>query len=113
MTAKPFLTLGIETSCDETAAAVIAGGTRILSNIVTSQVDLHQRFGGVVPEIAARKHIEAIFPVIDKALKDAGAAAADIDLIAVTHGPGLIGALLVGLQAAKALAFALDRKSVV
>lgn len=109
MTAKPFLTLGIETSCDETAAAVIAGGTRILSNIVTSQVDLHQRFGGVVPEIAARKHIEAIFPVIDKALKDAGAAAADIDLIAVTHGPGLIGALLVGLQAAKALAFALGK----
>ncbi len=109
MTTKPFLTLGIETSCDETAAAVIADGTRILSNVIASQVDLHQRFGGVVPEIAARKHIEAVFPVIDKALLDAGTTLLDVDLIAVTYGPGLIGALLVGLQAAKSLAFALDK----
>lgn len=109
MNAKTFLTLGIETSCDETAAAVVADGTRILSNVIASQVDLHQRFGGVVPEIAARKHIETVFPVIDQALRDAGAGFADLDLIAVTYGPGLIGALLVGLQAAKAIAFALEK----
>ena len=109
MNTKPFLTLGIETSCDETAAAVVAVGTRILSNVFASQVDLHQRFGGVVPEIAARKHIEAVFPVIDNALDDAGTTLTEIGLIAVTYGPGLVGALLVGLQAAKSLAFALGK----
>ncbi|MFB5067634.1 MAG: tRNA (adenosine(37)-N6)-threonylcarbamoyltransferase complex transferase subunit TsaD [Candidatus Wallacebacter cryptica] len=106
---KRILTLGIETSCDETAAAVIADGKYILSNVIASQIDLHQRFGGVVPEIAARKHIEAIFPVIDQALLDAGVKLEDIDVIAVTYGPGLVGGLLVGLQAAKSLAFALGK----
>lgn len=109
MSLKIILTLGIETSCDETAAAVIADGKQILSNVIASQVDLHQRFGGVVPEIAARKHIETIFPVIDQALMDADVALTEIDLIAVTYGPGLVGGLLVGLQAAKSLAFALNK----
>ena len=109
MSLKRILTLGIETSCDETAAAVIADGKYILSNVIASQIDLHQRFGGVVPEIAARKHIEAIFPVIDQALLDAGVKLEDIDVIAVTYGPGLVGGLLVGLQAAKSLAFALGK----
>ena len=108
MRLKTILTLGIETSCDETAAAVIADGKQILSNVIASQVDLHQRFGGVVPEIAARKHIETIFPVIDQALMDADVAITEIDLIAVTYGQGLVGGLLVGLQAAKSLAFALN-----
>ncbi len=106
MSLSRILTLGIETSCDETAAAVIEDGKKILANVIASQVDLHQRFGGVVPEIAARKHIETIFPVIDQALNDAKLTLADIDLVAVTYGPGLVGGLLVGLQAAKSLSFA-------
>ncbi|MDD2534828.1 MAG: tRNA (adenosine(37)-N6)-threonylcarbamoyltransferase complex transferase subunit TsaD [Eubacteriales bacterium] len=101
---KPCLILGIESSCDETAAAVVADGRRILSNIVATQVDVHQVYGGVVPEIASRMHVEAILPVIDQALKQADVALKDIDAIAVTHGPGLVGALLVGLSAAKGLA---------
>lgn len=108
-TVNPRLTLGIETSCDETAAAVVLDGKKILSNIIASQVDLHQVFGGVVPEIAARKHIETIFPVIDQALSEAKVSLEDIEIFAATYGPGLIGGLLVGLQAAKSLAFTLDK----
>lgn len=100
------LTLAIETSCDETSAAVVAGGRQILSNIISSQVPVHQKFGGVVPEIASRKHIENVIPVVDEALQQAGVALAQISAIGVTYGPGLVGALLVGVAAAKALAFA-------
>lgn len=103
---KSGLTLGIETSCDETAAAVIKDGTKILSNVVLSQIDIHQKYGGVVPEIASRHHIEAIFPVIQEALSAAEVALDDLEVIAVAYGPGLVGSLLVGVAAAKALAFA-------
>ena len=106
---KSGLTLGIETSCDETAAAVIQDGTTILSNVVLSQIDVHQKYGGVVPEIASRHHIEAMFPVINEALTEAGVTLGDVEVIAVTYGPGLVGSLLVGVAAAKALAFALDK----
>ncbi len=99
------LILGIESSCDETAAAVVQDGRKILSNIVASQADFHKQFGGVVPEIASRMHVEAILPVIDQALDEAGIKLEDIDAVAVTHGPGLVGALLVGLSAAKGLAY--------
>ena len=105
---KDILTLGIETSCDETAAAVLAGGRTILSNIIATQIPIHRKYGGVVPEIASRRHITAIMPVIDEALKAANVDKRDIGQIAVTCGPGLIGALLVGVSAGKALAFALD-----
>ncbi len=98
--------LGIESSCDETAAAVVRDGREVLSNVIASQVDLHARYGGVVPELASRHHIEAVAPVILQALDDAGVSLEKIDGIAVTRGPGLIGSLLVGLAAAKALAFA-------
>jgi N6-L-threonylcarbamoyladenine synthase len=98
--------LGIESSCDETAAAVVRDGRVLLSNVIASQVDVHARYGGVVPEIASRKHIEAIAPVILQALKDAGLTLDEIEGIAVTRGPGLIGSLLVGLSAAKALSYA-------
>lgn len=101
-----MLVLGIETSCDETAAAVIKDGTSLLSNIVYSQMDVHSKYGGIVPEIASRKHIEAIAPVVCQALDNAKILPEDIDGIAVTQGPGLIGSLLVGLSAAKAFAFA-------
>lgn len=103
------LILGIESSCDETAAAVVAGGRRVLSNIIASQVDLHKKYGGVVPEIASRKHLELVLPVVREALQEAGATMEQIDAVAVTYGPGLVGALLVGLSAAKALAFGLDK----
>ncbi|HWI65859.1 MAG TPA: tRNA (adenosine(37)-N6)-threonylcarbamoyltransferase complex transferase subunit TsaD [Symbiobacteriaceae bacterium] len=103
------LVLGIESSCDETAAAVVAGGRKVLSNIIASQVDLHKKYGGVVPEIASRKHLEAVLPVIKEALAEANVTLADVDAIAVTHGPGLVGTLLVGLSAAKALAYATDK----
>ncbi|NCD09953.1 MAG: tRNA (adenosine(37)-N6)-threonylcarbamoyltransferase complex transferase subunit TsaD [Negativicutes bacterium] len=109
MEKKDIYILGIESSCDETAAAVVKNGREILSNIISSQVPIHRKFGGVVPEIASRKHIEKVLPVIDEALKQAGLGIDDIDGIAVTYGPGLVGALLVGLSAAKALAFALDK----
>lgn len=101
-----MVVLGIESSCDETAAAVVRDGSVLLSNVIASQVKVHERYGGVVPEIASRKHIEAIVPVILQALEDAGTTLAGIDGIAVTRGPGLIGSLLVGLSAAKAIAFA-------
>ena len=99
--------LGIETSCDETAAAVVKDGNSILATVVSSQVQVHHRYGGVVPELASRKHIEAIVPVVDEALTEACLSLADIDAIAVTRGPGLVGALLVGFSFAKSLAYAL------
>ncbi len=98
-----MLILGIESSCDETAAAVIENNERLLSNVINSQIDLHGQYGGVVPELASRKHLEDIFPVVDRAVKDAGITLDQIDGIAVTQGPGLIGSLLVGLSFAKAL----------
>ncbi len=98
--------LGIESSCDETAASVVRGGREILSNVINTQVDFHKKYGGVVPEIASRKHIENIDSVIDEALFSANMTLSDIDAIAVTYGPGLVGALLVGVSSAKALAFA-------
>ena len=100
--------LAIESSCDETAAAVVVNGREVLSNIISSQIDLHTLYGGVVPEIASRKHIENINFVIEKALDDAGCTLDDIDAIGVTYGPGLVGALLVGVAEAKAIAFAKD-----
>ena len=103
------LILGIESSCDETAAAVVKNGREILSNVINSQVDFHKKYGGVVPEIASRKHIENIDYVIDEALERANVTFGDIDAIAVTSGPGLVGALLVGVSSAKALAFALGK----
>lgn len=103
---KPCLTLALETSCDETSAAVVADGRVILSNVISSQVPVHQKYGGVVPEIASRKHIENVIPVVDQALRDAGVTFNDISAIGVTYGPGLVGALLVGVSVAKALSFA-------
>lgn len=96
--------LGIESSCDETAAAVVEDGRRVLSNVIQSQIDIHAVYGGVVPEVAARSHLEVITPVIEAALKEAGCAWDDIDAIAVTHAPGLIGSLLIGTLAARTLA---------
>jgi N6-L-threonylcarbamoyladenine synthase len=100
-------TLGIETSCDETAIGVVEDGTRLITSIVSSQVELHAEYGGVVPELASRKHVEAMIPVLDEALSAAGCGLAGLDAVAVTYGPGLSGALLVGLNFAKALAFSL------
>ena len=100
--------LAIESSCDETAAAVVKNGREVLSNVISSQIDLHTLYGGVVPEIASRKHIEKINQVIEEALKEAGKELSDMDAIAVTYGPGLVGALLVGVSAAKAISFATD-----
>jgi N6-L-threonylcarbamoyladenine synthase len=97
--------LALETSCDETAAALVTQDGEIRANVVASQAELHARFGGVVPEIASRRHLELVLPVVRQALSDTGAKLHDIDLVAVTRGPGLIGALLVGLSAAKALAW--------
>src|ERR1700691_4835138 len=101
--------LGIESSCDETAAAVVRSGEEIASNVVFSQIATHQPYGGVVPELASREHLRAIVPVVRKALADAGQTYQSIDALAVTQGPGLAGALLVGTSFAKALAFALDK----
>lgn len=103
---KDICILAIETSCDETAAAVVRGGREICSNIIFSQIDLHKLYGGVVPEIASRKHIEKINQVIEEALKEAGTTLDKLDAIAVTYGPGLVGALLVGVAEAKAIAYA-------
>lgn len=104
---KPIV-LGIETSCDETSAAVVSGGTTLLSNVVSSQAKLHQRFGGVVPEVASRKHVERITLIIQEALDQAKVSPKELDAIAVTKGPGLVGSLLIGISAAKALSFAMD-----
>ncbi|WP_427854614.1 tRNA (adenosine(37)-N6)-threonylcarbamoyltransferase complex transferase subunit TsaD, partial [Desulfotomaculum copahuensis] len=100
--------LALETSCDETSAAVVVDGVEIRSNIISSQVEIHKKFGGVVPEVASRKHLELINPVIKEALDDAGFGFRDLDAVAVTNGPGLVGALLVGVSAAKAVAYALN-----
>ena len=107
MNPEPVLILGIETSCDETAAAVVEDGCRVLSSLVSSQVELHARYGGVVPEIASRHHLSMINPLIDEALKEAKVGFKDLQAVAVSHGPGLVGALLVGVATAKALAYAL------
>lgn len=106
---KETLILALETSCDETSAAVVSGGHRVLSNIIASQVPVHQKFGGVVPEIASRRHLEQIIPVVDTALSEAGVTLRDLDAVAVTYGPGLVGALLVGVAQAKALAYAIKK----
>lgn len=102
---KETLILGIESSCDETAVSVVRSGKEMLSNVVASQIESHKRFGGVVPEIASRHHVEQITIVLEEALEQAGVTMADIDAIAVTEGPGLVGALLIGVNAAKTLAF--------
>ena len=103
------LILGIESSCDETSAAVVRSGEETLSNIVASQIAIHQPYGGVVPELASREHLRAMIPVVREALAKAGRTYADLDAIAVTQGPGLAGALLVGISFTKALAYALDK----
>jgi N6-L-threonylcarbamoyladenine synthase len=102
------LVLGIETSCDETAAALVADGVTVRANVIGSQVELHRPYGGVVPEIAARAHLELLLPVLDRALVEGGCTYDDIDAVAVTVGPGLVGALLVGVAAGKSLALAHD-----
>ena len=107
-----YLVLGIESSCDETSAAVVRGGREILSNIISSQIDIHKKFGGVVPEVASRKHVELVNVVIKEALQEAGVTLSDIDITGATYGPGLVGALLVGLSTAKALAYASKKKFV-
>lgn len=106
---EDVLILAIESSCDETAAAVVKNGREVLSNVINTQIAIHTEYGGVVPEIASRKHIENINPVIKKALEDAGVTLDDIDAIGVTYGPGLVGALLVGVAEAKAIAFAKNK----
>ncbi|HMQ95863.1 MAG TPA: tRNA (adenosine(37)-N6)-threonylcarbamoyltransferase complex transferase subunit TsaD, partial [Candidatus Saccharibacteria bacterium] len=105
----PVKILGIESSCDETAAAVVEDGKRLLSNVVNTQIDIHAEYGGVIPEIAARSHLEVINPVIHKALTDAACTWDDIDAIAVTYAPGLIGSLLIGTLAARTLAIIHDK----
>ena len=109
MDKEDVLILAIESSCDETAAAVVKNGREVLSNVINTQIAIHTEYGGVVPEIASRKHIENINPVIKKALTDAGVTLDDIDAIGVTYGPGLVGALLVGVAEVKAIAFAMNK----
>jgi N6-L-threonylcarbamoyladenine synthase len=104
-----MIVLGIETSCDETAAAVVDGGRKVLSSVVASQDDVHAPYGGVVPELASRRHLEVLVPVVRRALETAGMALDDVDGIAVTYGPGLVGSLLIGCSAAKAIAYARRR----
>jgi N6-L-threonylcarbamoyladenine synthase len=109
LSAEGNLILGIESSCDETAAAVVAGGERILSSVVASQVAIHRKYGGVVPELASREHLRKIVPVVREAMEQAGVTLADVDAVAVTRGPGLIGALLVGVTYGKVLALSLGK----
>ncbi|HSH35470.1 tRNA (adenosine(37)-N6)-threonylcarbamoyltransferase complex transferase subunit TsaD [Schnuerera sp.] len=106
---KELITLAIETSCDETSCAVLKNGREVLSNIISSQIDIHKKFGGVVPEVASRKHIENMNLIIQQALDEADITFKDIDLIGVTQGPGLVGALLVGISSAKAIAYGLNK----
>ncbi|MCY6485663.1 tRNA (adenosine(37)-N6)-threonylcarbamoyltransferase complex transferase subunit TsaD [Clostridium aestuarii] len=106
---KDVKILAIESSCDETAAAVVVNGRKVLSNVIASQIDIHTKFGGVVPEVASRKHIEAITPVVQEALSEANLTLNDIDAVGVTYGPGLVGALLVGVQYAKGLSYAISK----
>lgn len=100
-----MLILGIDTSCDDTSAAVVEDGSKIVSNVVSSQSEIHSKYGGIVPELASRRHIEMILPVVDEALKNAGVSLSDISAVAVCHGPGLIGSLLIGCSFAKALCY--------
>jgi len=109
---KDIYTLGIETSCDETAASIVLNGRKILSNVISTQIDIHKLYGGVVPEIASRKHVEFVLPVINEAIIEAGITKNEIDVIGVTYGPGLVGALIVGLSAAKAMAYTLQKSLV-
>jgi len=104
-----MIVLGIESSCDETACSVVREGREILSNVVAAQAELHELYGGVVPELACRRHVDVIVPVIDRALKEAGISLEQVDLIAVARGPGLVGALMIGMSAAKALAIAAEK----
>ena len=106
---KDIISLGIESSCDETSISVVKNGREILSNVINTQIDIHEIYGGVVPEIASRNHIENISAVYKKAIEEAGITSEDIDIVSVTYGPGLVGALLVGLSYAKALSFALNK----
>ena len=106
---KDILTLGIESSCDETSVSIVKNGREVLSNVINSQIKIHEKFGGVVPEIASRNHVEAISEVTKAALKEAGKEFKDVDLVACTYGPGLVGALLVGVAYGKALAYALNK----
>src|SRR5271169_4968945 len=101
--------LGIESSCDETAAAVVLDGRTILSSVVASQFDIHRKYGGVVPELASREHLRQIVPVVREAMEQSGSSFTDLDAVAVTRGPGLVGALLVGVTYGKVLAFALGK----
>jgi N6-L-threonylcarbamoyladenine synthase len=103
-----MLILGIETSCDETAAAVVRNGTEIVSNVISSQVEIHSRYGGIVPEVASRQHLLSAIPILERALNEASASRGDLSAVAVTHGPGLAGSLLVGVNLAKALALSWD-----
>src|SRR5215210_4527448 len=104
-----MLVLGIESSCDETAAAIVRDGREMVSSVISSQVDVHKRFGGVVPELASREHLDKIVLVVEEAFERAGVGKTEVDGIAVTHGPGLVGSLLVGLSYAKAMAYALEK----
>lgn len=106
---KDILTLGIESSCDETSVSVVKNGREVLSNVIDTQIPIHEKYGGVVPEIASRNHIEAISRVTKKALKDANVTFEDIDVVTPTYGPGLVGALLVGLSYAKGLSYAINK----
>src|SRR5437588_10215177 len=103
-----MLVLGIETSCDETAAAIVRDGREIVSSVIASQIETHKRFGGVVPELASREHLDKIVPIVEGAFTRAGVQHQQIDSLAVTVGPGLVGSLLVGVSYAKAMAFALQ-----
>lgn len=104
-----MVTLGVETSCDETSVALVEGGESILASLISSQVELHQAYGGVVPELASRRHLTNLLPVLEETLRRASLGLAQVDTVAVTHAPGLVGALLVGVAAAKALAYALNK----
>ena len=106
---KDILTLGIESSCDETSVAVVKNGREVLSNVIATQIDIHKKYGGVVPEIASRNHVENITYVVKEAIEKAGIKLEDVDMIGCTYGPGLVGALLVGLSTAKAMAYALNK----
>ncbi|HEX8920208.1 MAG TPA: hypothetical protein VF766_01945, partial [Pyrinomonadaceae bacterium] len=104
-----MLILGIESSCDETAAAIVRDGREMVSSVISSQIEIHKRFGGVVPELASREHLDKIVPVVEEAFARAGVGKTEVDGIAVTNGPGLVGSLLVGVAYAKAMAFALHK----
>jgi N6-L-threonylcarbamoyladenine synthase len=104
-----MLVLGIESTCDETSASIVKNGHEILSNIVASQVDIHKKFGGVFPELACRSHVDMMIPIIDEAIKESGIKKTQIDLIAVAKGPGLLGALLIGMNTAKALSLSWNK----